>query len=130
DIGLPTISTISNPTTFLDIWFEVANPLTAGTHRLGTVDFGIPPTATADAVYAVEIVSAEASSGLTRFPVTVNNGMVLMPNRALAPWTDEIPDAWRIQYFGSLMNILSAPDADADGDGMTNLEEYRAGTNP
>jgi hypothetical protein len=130
DIGQPTITTASTSSSFSDIWFEVQNPLAAGAHHLGTVDFGIPVTATADAVYSVELSGAEVSSGLTRFPVTVDNGLVLMPNRALAPWTDEIPDAWRVKYFGSLMNILSAPDADADGDGMTNLEEYRAGTNP
>ena len=36
-------------------------------------------------------------------------------------------DAWEIQYFG---RIGADPNADPDGDGMTNLQEYRAGTNP
>src|SRR6476469_7880582 len=36
-------------------------------------------------------------------------------------------DAWEIQYFGHAGND---PDADADGDGLSNLQEYQAGTNP
>jgi hypothetical protein len=130
DIGTPTASKVGTASTFSGIWFEVQNPLGAGSHQLGTVDFVIPATANADTLYTIQIDQAQASSGLTRFPVTTSNGFVLSADRALAPWTDEIPDSWRIQYFGSLMNILSAPDADADGDGMTNLQEYRAGTNP
>jgi T5SS/PEP-CTERM-associated repeat protein len=38
-----------------------------------------------------------------------------------------IADAWEIQYFGQ---YGIDPDADADGDGMSNLREYYAGTNP
>jgi len=41
---------------------------------------------------------------------------------------DQMPDAWEIQYgFNPLIN--DAAD-DADGDGLSNLDEYRAGTNP
>jgi chitinase len=41
---------------------------------------------------------------------------------------DQMPDAWEIQYgFNPLMN--DAAD-DADGDGLSNLDEYRDGTNP
>ena len=41
---------------------------------------------------------------------------------------DGINDAWEILYFGSI--TACNPNADPDGDGLTNLEEYRLGTNP
>ncbi|MFN0128112.1 MAG: hypothetical protein ACKV19_15660 [Verrucomicrobiales bacterium] len=41
---------------------------------------------------------------------------------------DGMPDDFEQQYFGSPTG--GDPDADADGDGQTNLQEFRAGTNP
>jgi Bacterial TSP3 repeat len=38
-----------------------------------------------------------------------------------------LPDAWEAQYFG---HTGVDPDADADGDGVSNYQEYLAGTNP
>jgi hypothetical protein len=38
-----------------------------------------------------------------------------------------LPDAWEIQYFGQ---IGVDPNADPDGDHLTNLEEYRMGYDP
>ena len=38
-----------------------------------------------------------------------------------------LPDNWQIQYFG---HTGVDPQADPDGDGLNNLGEYRAGTNP
>jgi hypothetical protein len=45
---------------------------------------------------------------------------------------DGLNDAWQVQYWGDAArtNALAAPSADEDGDGLTNLQEYRAGTNP
>jgi hypothetical protein len=37
-----------------------------------------------------------------------------------------IPDWWEVEYFGGLIDA----NADGDGDGLTSLEEYIAGTNP
>jgi Tol biopolymer transport system component len=57
----------------------------------------------------------------------------------LAPWGtadsdgDGIPDAWLQYYFGhptGQSGDLSRAQDDADGDGMTNLQEYLAGTDP
>jgi subtilisin family serine protease len=39
-----------------------------------------------------------------------------------------LPDWWELQYFGHLTG--SDPNADADHDGMSNLAEWLAGTNP
>lgn len=41
---------------------------------------------------------------------------------------DGIPDRWEIQYFGSITHC--APLDDPDHDGMNNLAEYLAGTDP
>ncbi len=38
-----------------------------------------------------------------------------------------LPDAWQLQYFG---HTGVDPNADPDGDGMSNWAEYLAGTNP
>jgi GH25 family lysozyme M1 (1,4-beta-N-acetylmuramidase) len=38
-----------------------------------------------------------------------------------------LPDTWELQYFG---HMGVDPDADADGDGVSNYQEYLAGTNP
>jgi len=38
-----------------------------------------------------------------------------------------LPDWWEYKYFGQLG---TNPDADPDGDGLSNLEEYQAGTDP
>ncbi len=44
---------------------------------------------------------------------------------------DAISDGWRIRYFGSVLcDGEGAPDADPDNDGLTNLEEYKYGTDP
>src|SRR5262249_42803015 len=46
---------------------------------------------------------------------------------------DGIPDSWMLQYFGhptGLASDHSRAQDDADGDGMSNLQEYLAGTNP
>lgn len=44
----------------------------------------------------------------------------------------QIPDWWNLQYFGhSVCNSdLCKPDADIDGDGLTNYQEYYYHTNP
>jgi hypothetical protein len=41
---------------------------------------------------------------------------------------DGMPDAWELLHFGSAKG--GDPDADTDGDGSSNLDEFRAGTNP
>lgn len=42
---------------------------------------------------------------------------------------DGIPDEWEMKYFGSLSVTNSLTD-DIDGDGLTNADELRMGTNP
>ncbi len=43
---------------------------------------------------------------------------------------DEINDQWRQENFGCIDCPEAAADADPDKDGLTNLEEFKTGTNP
>lgn len=54
-----------------------------------------------------------------------------MPSRSSV--NDTIPDAWRALYFGgdgTTTNSQSCATCDADNDGVNNLQEFLAGTNP
>ena len=44
--------------------------------------------------------------------------------------SDGITDKWRVDYFGCIECDEAAADNDADADGLTNLEEFKEGTNP
>ena len=43
---------------------------------------------------------------------------------------DGLPDAWQMFYFDSVSSSNALPDADPDGDGVPNRDEYPAATDP
>jgi hypothetical protein len=47
-----------------------------------------------------------------------------------SPTWGGIPQEWMIQYFGSDILSWPSPNADSDGDGVSNLNEFLAGTDP
>jgi len=68
-----------------------------------------------------DTLSFKASDG----SLTSGVGVVTLVMPVLADSNSNgLPDAWESAYG------VSDPDGDADGDGMTNLQEYRANTNP
>ena len=78
----------------------------------------------------------------TTFRVGVTNKAspagVFSPNIGSVTYTmipdvdgDGIADAWEVAYFGTnATNNAGNAALDSDGDGMSNLDEYRSGTNP
>jgi hypothetical protein len=63
--------------------------------------------------------------------ISLSNSVAYVQTDKIAPGTDSnndgIPDAWELQHFGT---ISIDPNGDPDGDGMSNLQEYLAGTDP
>lgn len=76
-------------------------------------------------------VYARLTDGTNASPYTMVRVISLRRDGA-AP-LDGIPDYWMVNYFGSAApsaGNLSRANDDADGDGLTNLQEYRYGSNP
>ena len=102
-----------------------------GNVAIGTLTVTIPTNAASLSAYAVHFDHASASpNGLVSFPKQARTGLITFSSRTNSSWGDGIPDAWRLRYFLTLNNMLSATNADGDGDGMNNLQEYLAGTDP
>lgn len=78
-------------------------------------------------------IYARVSDGTNASPYTAVRVISLRRDGVTNPPLDGIPNYWMINYFGSATpsaGTLSRATDDADGDGFTNLQEYRMGTNP
>jgi hypothetical protein len=102
-----------------------------GNANIGNLTVTIPANATSSSAYAIHFDTASASpSGLLSFPRKTLTGLITLSNRSGSYYGDGIPDSWRLRYFGTIYNELSASNADADGTGMNNYQKYLAGLNP
>jgi hypothetical protein len=62
--------------------------------------------------------------------ISLSNSVAFVQTDTISPGSlapNGLPNAWLLSHFGTI-NI--DPDADPDGDGMSNAEEYIAGTSP
>jgi hypothetical protein len=130
-LGNPTYTSSSTPAQYGAAWLDNNAVGVWGANEVGTLVIKIPATATAQSAYKIAFAHISASpNGLGILPNQIEQGLVTLADRSGSSMNDGIPDQWRLRHFGTISNLLSAASADADGDGMTNLQEYRAGTSP
>jgi mono/diheme cytochrome c family protein len=77
-----------------------------------------------------------ATNGFTRMPPLGSNVIDTANVALITNWIEgelderQTYDAWRISNFEPDLDPAGAPEADADGDGVTNRNEFLAGTAP
>ncbi len=131
NLGTEFDSATQGANDYAGVWLNSSNTGVTGTGVIGALSVTLPPNVTANSAYLVHFDHFSASpNGLALFHSTVQDGLITVGNRSGSSWNDGIPDSWRLLWFGTVSNALSAADADPDGDGASNWEEYVAGTNP
>jgi enediyne biosynthesis protein E4 len=115
-----------------EVQVSMVNNLDVGVIRYSLT--GTPPTSGSPAYQTPVLLTAtteiQAQVFFNSFPVS--DVLSATYSRVYAFEDDGIPFDWREQYFGAgfLTDPAAARDADPDGDGFTNYEEYQAGTHP
>jgi sugar lactone lactonase YvrE len=131
NLGSPWARTSQNVNNYVAAWLDSTVFGVSGTSLIGALTVTLPPNVNANSAYLVHFNHFSASpNGLALFHATVQDGLITVGNRTGSSWHDGIPDTWRLLYFGTVSNILSAANADPDGDGASNWQEFIAGTNP
>jgi hypothetical protein len=130
-LGQPTLSASKGKGNVSLAWLNSQVSGLTSSGDLGTLTVQVPTNASSSATYAIHFDHASASpNGLASFSKQVKTALITLSDRSSSSYGDGIPDSWRLRYFGSVNNLLSQADADADGDGANNMAEYIAGTDP
>ncbi|MEI7936096.1 MAG: hypothetical protein WCK27_05345, partial [Verrucomicrobiota bacterium] len=130
-LGTPAMTSSTGNGNYAATWLNTSIAGLTGTATVGTLTVTVPANAPSSAAYAIHFDHASASpNGIASFPKQTLTGLILLSDRSSSSYSDGIPDSWRLRYFGTVNNILSQADADADGDGVSNWHEYVAGTDP
>jgi hypothetical protein len=119
------------PAAWSGAWLNPISRGLWGDTLVGQLVVTIPTNATSESAYRVQFDHASATpTGIGLFPRQILHGLITLKDRSQSSWHDQIPDTWRLRYFGTISNLLSHAQADADGDGVPNWAEFKAGTNP
>lgn len=110
---------------------HVPTPGWSSNVTLGKLIVQLPPNATSSSAYSVHFDFVSGSpNGLVLFPKTTFNGLITTSPRLNSSFGDGIPDSWRLRWFGTVNNVLSASNACPSGDGVPNWKKFVAGVDP
>ncbi len=126
-LGSPTLSDSQGAANYAGAWLNTGVTGLAGSAAVGVLKLTIPAGAGPNAAYAVRFEHASALGVPT--PAT-HPGLITLSDRSQSTWNDGIPDSWRLRFFDSTTSVLAAANADPDGDGASNYDEWLAGTDP
>jgi hypothetical protein len=130
-LGTPALSESWIAANFAGAWLDESVTGVWATNFIGSLQVVIPANASPASAYRIAFPHISASpNGLGLLPQSSQPGLITVTDRSASSWNDGIPDSWRLRYFGSVSNLLSAATADADGDGVPNWAEYQSGTDP
>ncbi len=131
NLGLPAFVASQGAANYAATWLDSTVTGVSGAGVIGSLNITLPPNATSRSAYQIHFDHFSASpNGIALFNSTIQDGLLTLSDRSGSSWNDGIPDSWRLLYFGSVSNALSAANLDPDGDGASNWQEYVAGTNP
>jgi len=97
---------------------------------LGFVRFTVPASAPTGSRYQVSFATADGSPDFTTQYDFETRGASVWVQRAAATPPSLISDEWKTSFFGDATSPLADDLADPDADGVPNVLEYFAGTNP
>jgi hypothetical protein len=106
------------------------NPAMTGSNVLGYLRIKLPVDTPFGLSYTAEFSYVDGAPDLyTQYDFETRSGEIWVRTTANTP-PDLISDQWKTNFFGSVTNALAAPNADPDGDGLSNLAEYLEGSDP
>jgi hypothetical protein len=106
------------------------SPSLTNSNYLGAITFQVPVGAKAGQSYSLHFLGVDGAPDFnTPYALESIPATVWVASSAMLP-PQITSDEWRTHFFGSVSNALAADNADPDGDGSPNWQEYLAGTDP